>query len=61
MSLTEFFLDDRANLLAGLLALGLFAAGALAVSQRQGVAGVFLVLAGFVVLMYLEYKHIDPP
>ncbi len=59
MRVTAFFLEDRTNLLAGVLALGLFGAGGVAVSQQRGVAGVFLFLAGFTALMFLEYRHIN--
>lgn len=58
MGARSFLLEDRANLLAGLLGLGLFGAGAVALAQRRGVVGVFLLLAGFVVVMFLEYRHV---
>ena len=58
MGVTAFFLEDRTNLLAGVLALGLFGTGGVAVTQQRGIAGVSLLLAGFVVLMFLEYRHI---
>ena len=59
MGATAFFLDDRVNLLAGVLALGLFGTGGVAVTQQRGVTAVFLLLAGFVMLMFLEYRHIE--
>ncbi len=59
MRVTAFLVEDRTNLLAGVLALGLFGAGGVAVSQQRGVAGVFLFLAGFISLMFLEYRHIN--
>jgi hypothetical protein len=59
MRVTAFFLQSRANLLAGVLALALFGAGGVALVQQQGVAGVFLILAGFLAVMFLEYRHIS--
>jgi len=56
MNPTAFFLEDRTNLLAGILAVGLFAAATVALLQEQGVATIFLMLGGFVVLMFLEYR-----
>jgi hypothetical protein len=58
MGVSSFFLDDRVNLVAGLIVLALFGAGAVALVLRQGVAGIFLLLGGFVVLMGLEYRHV---
>jgi len=59
MEPTAFFLEDRVNLLAGALALVLFGAGVGALARRRGVASVFLLLGGFVVVMFLEYRHLD--
>jgi uncharacterized membrane protein len=59
MRITAFLVEDRTNLLAGVLALGLFGAGGVAVARQRGIAGVFLFLAGFTALMFLEYKHIN--
>lgn len=61
MNPKAFFLEDRANLLAGVLALSLFVAGGVALVQRQSVATIVLLLAGFVTLMFLEYRHTNPP
>jgi len=58
MGVKQFFLKDRLHLLAGVLALGLFVGGAVALTQAAGVAGVLLLLAGFVVTMFLEYRHV---
>ncbi len=58
MTGSSFVLDDRLNLGAGLVALVLFGAGGVALIQRQGVAGIFLLLGGFVALMFLEYRHV---
>ena len=55
----SFFLEDRANLLAGVLAVALLVAGGIALVREQGVATVFLMLGGFVVLMFLEYRHVN--
>jgi hypothetical protein len=54
-----FFLEDRVNLLAGVVALALFCAGAVALVQRQGVATVFLLMGGFMAMMVLEYRHVN--
>jgi hypothetical protein len=61
MGITAFFLENRANLLAGVLALVLFAVGGFAITQQRGIVGVFLLLAGFGFLMFLEYRNIDQP
>lgn len=61
MSVTAFFLEDRTNLLAGAGALALFGAGGVALLQQRGIAGVFLVLAGFLAVMFLEYRNIEQP
>ena len=58
MALKSFFLDEPANLLAAVVALGLIVGGVVALTREQGVATVFLMLAGFVVLMFLEYRHV---
>jgi hypothetical protein len=54
-----FFLEQPANLLVGLLALVLFGAGAVALTQGQSVATIFLMLGGFVALMILEYRSVQ--
>lgn len=59
MDVTTFFRQNRTNLIGAVLALGLFGAGGVAVAQQRGIAGVGLFLAGFVVLMFLEYRHIE--
>jgi hypothetical protein len=56
MNPTAFFLEDRTNLLVGVLAVGLFAAGVFALVREQAVATIFLMLGGFVLLMLLEYR-----
>jgi len=61
MGVKAFFLEDRTNLLAGVGALALFVAGGVALLQQRGVASVFLLLAGFLAAMFLEYKNIDQP
>jgi hypothetical protein len=52
-----FFVKNRANLLAGVLAVGLLCAGGIALLREQGVATVFLMLGGFSALMFLEYRR----
>jgi hypothetical protein len=42
-----------------LLALVLFGAGAVALTQEQSVATIFLMLGGFVALMILEYRSVQ--
>jgi hypothetical protein len=59
MAFREFFLGNPANAAAGLVAVGLFAGGAAAVAGGAGVAGVLSVVAGFVAMMFLEYRHIE--
>jgi hypothetical protein len=59
MEVTSFFTQSWANLLAGVAALALFGSGGVALAQQQGVAGVFLILAGFLAVMFLEYRHIS--
>lgn len=58
MGVSSGLLDNRVNLVVGLIALALVGAGAVALILRQGVAGIFLLLGGFVVLMGLEYRHV---
>ena len=58
MNPKAFFLESRANLLAGVLALGLLCAGGVALLEEQGVATVFLMLGGFGALMFLEYRRV---
>jgi Flp pilus assembly protein TadB len=59
MNPKAFFLEDRVNLLAGLVAVGLFCAGGVALVQRMGVATVFLMMGGFMAVMVLEYRHLN--
>lgn len=59
MGVRAFLLRDRVNLLGVVLALGLIGAGAAALALEQGVATVFLLLAGFTVLMFLEYRRVQ--
>lgn len=59
MSIREFFLGNPANAVAALLAAGLFVGGAAALTTGEGVAGVLLVVAGFIAMMFLEYRHIE--
>lgn len=59
MGVTAFVFGDRTNLGGIILALALFAAGGVAVTRQRGVVGIGLLLTGFVVLMILEYRHIE--
>ena len=59
MALREFILGDPANAATALVAAALFVGGGVAVTSGEGVAGVLFVLAGFVALMFLEYRHIE--
>jgi len=57
MEAKAFFLGDAVNLLAGLLALALLAAGAVGIARRRALVGTVLLLSGFVVLTFLELRH----
>lgn len=59
MGARAFFLEDRLNLLAAVVALALVAASVVAIARQRSTAGVVLMTAGFVVLMSLEYRHIQ--
>jgi hypothetical protein len=59
MAIREFLLDNPANAAAALVAGGLFVGGAVALTGGEGVVGVLMLLAGFVALMFLEYRHIE--
>lgn len=56
-----FFIEDRVNLLMGVVALTLFVAGGVALAQQQSAATIFLIIGGFMALMVLEYRHVNPP
>lgn len=57
MDAKAFFLEDTVNLLAGLLAVALLGAGAVGIAQRRALVGTVLLLAGFVVVTFLELRH----
>ena len=59
MELRSFFLEEPAHILAVVVALGFFAGGAVALTQDQGVATVFLMLGGFGALLFLEYRRLN--
>ena len=60
MTIREFFFGNPVNAATVLVAIGLFIGGGIALNGGKGVAGVVLMIAGFVPLMFLEYRHINP-
>lgn len=59
MSVVELLTSDRPSQAAAALVAALVAAGGVAISQGRGVAGVFLLLGGFVAAMFIEYRHVE--
>jgi len=59
MSVVELLATDRPSQVAVAAGLVLFVAGGVAVSQGRAVAGIFLLLGGFVAAMYVEYRNVE--
>lgn len=59
MSVVEFLANDRPSQAAVAVGLVLVTAGGVTVAQGRGVAGILLLLGGFVAAMYVEYRHVE--
>jgi hypothetical protein len=59
MSVVELLATDRPSQVAVAAGFTLFVVGGVAVSQGSAVAGIFLLLGGFVAAMYVEYRNVE--
>ena len=59
MALVELLRSDRVALGAAVVGAVLVTGGGLAIAMGAGVAGIFLLLAGFVAAMVVEYRHVE--
>ena len=59
MALVELLTTDPVALVAAVIGAVLVTGGGLAIAMSAGVAGVFLLLCGFVAAMVVEYRHVE--
>lgn len=59
MSLVELLTTDPVALVAAVIGAVLVTGGGLAIAMSAGVAGIFLLLGGFVAAMVVEYRHAE--
>ena len=59
MALVELLTTDPVALAAAVIGAVLVTGGGLAIAMSAGVAGIFLLLGGFVAAMVVEYRHVE--
>jgi hypothetical protein len=59
MALVELLTTDPVALAAAVIGAVLVTGGGLAIAMSAGVAGIFLLLSGFVAAMVVEYRHAE--